>query len=188
MTVPAPDTEHPSALHTEAAEIAAIHRELGIPPDYSTRTGLRLYTDAEDLAFVGEDVFGRPQRMTPHTAIQWQAMYKRAQAKDVILLLVSAFRSVRYQRELISHKLTAGQKIADILKVNAAPGYSEHHSGCALDLTTGDSASLDEGFENTRAFAWLGKHGGEFGFRMSYPRGNPHGITYEPWHWMCRDG
>jgi D-alanyl-D-alanine carboxypeptidase len=26
-------------------------------------------------------------------------------------------------------------------------------------------------------------HAGDHGFRMSYPRGNPHGISYEPWHW-----
>ena len=24
---------------------------------------------------------------------------------------------------------------------------------------------------------------GDFGFVMSYPRDNPHGIVYEPWHW-----
>ena len=23
----------------------------------------------------------------------------------------------------------------------------------------------------------------DFGFEMSYPRGNPHGVDYEPWHW-----
>lgn len=182
----------PAYLHQpptdQAAGIAAIHRELGIPEDYAVRTGLRLHPDAEELEFVGEDVFGRPQRMTPRTAVQWQAMCKRAQKQDVTLLLVSAFRSVRYQQELIAHKLAAGQNINRILTVNAAPGYSEHHSGCALDLTTADCASLDTGFETTNAFAWLTQHGAEFGFRLSYPRGNPHGITYEPWHWMCLDG
>lgn len=171
-----------------AARIAAIHRALGIPADYSLRTGLRLHPDAEELEFVDEDVFGRPQRMTPRTAVHWQDMSKRAQEQGVILLLVSAFRSVRYQQELIEHKLAAGQDIAHILKVNAAPGYSEHHSGCALDLTTEDCASLDTSFEATKAFAWLTQHGGEFGFRLSYPRDNPHGINYEPWHWMCLHG
>ena len=27
---------------------------------------------------------------------------------------------------------------------------------------------------------------GEFGFHLSYPRDNPHGIAYEPWHWCWR--
>jgi LAS superfamily LD-carboxypeptidase LdcB len=28
-----------------------------------------------------------------------------------------------------------GQAMVDILRVNAAPGYSQNHTGCALDLT-----------------------------------------------------
>ena len=27
------------------------------------------------------------------------------------------------------------------------------------------------------------RRGDDFDFVMSYPRDNPHGITYEPWHW-----
>ncbi|MGO4780892.1 D-alanyl-D-alanine carboxypeptidase family protein, partial [Lysobacter sp. 2RAB21] len=37
--------------------------------------------------------------------------------------------------------------------------------------------------EHTGAFAWLREQAGGYGFVMSYPRGNPHGIVYEPWHW-----
>ncbi|HVT32680.1 MAG TPA: D-alanyl-D-alanine carboxypeptidase family protein, partial [Rhodanobacteraceae bacterium] len=33
------------------------------------------------------------------------------------------------------------------------------------------------------AFAWLKRHASRFGFRLSYPRRNRHGIAYEPWHW-----
>ncbi|HEX7917653.1 D-alanyl-D-alanine carboxypeptidase family protein, partial [Rudaea sp.] len=36
------------------------------------------------------------------------------------------------------------------------------------------------------AFAWLTKNAGTFGFAMSYPRGNPHALAYEPWHWCWR--
>jgi hypothetical protein len=25
---------------------------------------------------------------------------------------------------------------------------------------------------------------GRHGFRLSYPRDNPHGVIYEPWHWF----
>ena len=42
---------------------------------------------------------------------------------------------------------------------------------------------LEEEFERSDAFAWLTRRAGEFGFRMSYPRDNPHGVAYEPWHW-----
>ncbi|MET0229666.1 MAG: D-alanyl-D-alanine carboxypeptidase family protein, partial [Rhodanobacteraceae bacterium] len=33
------------------------------------------------------------------------------------------------------------------------------------------------------AFRWLMRHAKRFGFRLSYPRSNRHGIAYEPWHW-----
>ena len=32
-------------------------------------------------------------------------------------------------------------------------------------------------------YAWLKDNAARFRFRLSYPRDNPHGIAYEPWHW-----
>ena len=49
-----------------------------------------------------------------------------------------------------------------------------------------DEPPAEESFEATDAFAWLTGNAGDFGFQMSYPRDNPHGITYEPWHWCHR--
>jgi D-alanyl-D-alanine carboxypeptidase len=34
----------------------------------------------------------------------------------------------------------------------------------------------------------LQRHAATYGFRMSYPRGNAHGISYEPWHWFWIGG
>jgi LAS superfamily LD-carboxypeptidase LdcB len=42
---------------------------------------------------------------------------------------------------------------------------------------------LDEEFAATVAYRWLEEHAPGFGFTLTYPRGNPHGIGYEPWHW-----
>ena len=70
-----------------------------------------------------------------------------------------------------------------ILRVNAAPGFSEHHTGRAVDLGTHDCEALEEEFEQTDAFVWLERNAESFGFAMSYPRGNASGFAYEPWHW-----
>ena len=70
--------------------------------------------------------------------------------------------------------------------MNAAPGYSEHHTGCAVDIATPGSRPLTEEFEDSQAFRWLTDNAGKFGFSMSYPRNNPAGFIYEPWHWACR--
>ncbi len=168
-----------------AARVAAIHRELGIPADYAARRGLQLRPEAAELAAIGVDIFGRAQQLAPHAAAPWQAMRAQALQDDIVLLVVSAFRALDYQRDLIARKLASGQRLADILKVNAAPGYSEHHTGCALDLTAAGYAPLETEFDSTAAFAWLKRHAQGFGFRLSYPRDNAHGIAYEPWHWAC---
>ena len=75
------------------------------------------------------------------------------------------------------------EAIEDILRVNTAPGYSEHHTGRAVDIATPGSRPLTEEFEDTDAFRWLTARAVEFGFSMTYPRDNPWGIAYEPWHW-----
>ena len=163
--------------------LAALHAELGIPADYGARTGLVPCEEANELVSIGPDVMGREQRLSPRTAAAWHGMRAAAERDGVQLLVVSGFRSVDYQRALIQRKLDNGRSIAEILKVNAAPGYSEHHTGRALDLTAPDCPPLEQGFETTRAFAWLMQHAASHGFRLSYPRDNPHGISYEPWHW-----
>ena len=66
-----------------------------------------------------------------------------------------------------------------------APGASEHHTGLALDLVSSEYTSLDEGFENTEAFAWLQEHAWEYGYILRYPRDKESitGVIYEPWHY-----
>jgi D-alanyl-D-alanine carboxypeptidase len=169
------------------ASIARAHA-LGVPRDYASVRGLRRVREPARLVFIGYDTQERPQWLTPHAARAWASMSTAAALERVELQIVSAFRSVEYQLGILERKLARGQPLAQILKVSAAPGYSEHHSGRALDLTTPGFAALEPEFENSPAFAWLKKHARRFGFRLSYPRRNPHGISYEPWHWCFHTG
>ncbi len=163
-----------------------LHRELGIPDDYA-EGGPPGYEEPAELVEVGPNLVGRMQRLTPAAAGRWTSMQSEAAADGVTLLLVSGFRSVDYQARLIRKKINAGQTIDDILRVNAAPGHSEHHTGRAIDVATPGSRPLTEDFETTPAFAWLTREAGRFGFTMTYPRDNPWGISYEPWHWSLKD-
>jgi len=169
-----------------ARRVREISQELGIPPDYGARHQLRLQPEAVKLHSIGTDIYGREQRMFGRAAHAWRRMQSCAQSESVELQAVSAFRTVDYQAGLIRQKLKKGQALEEILKVSAAPGFSEHHSGRAIDVTTPGSEVLEEPFEKTAAFEWLSAHAGEFGFALSYPRGNPHGVAYEPWHWAWR--
>lgn len=163
----------------------ALLAELGIPADYGTDPALRCYAEATELVDVGPNIVGRMQRLAPATADAWRAMQSAAAQDDVELVLVSGFRSAIYQADLIRAKLKAGQEIDAILKVNVAPGYSQHHTGNAVDIATPGSKPLLEEFEDSPAFAWLRDNAIQYGFTLSYPRDNGEGISYEPWHW-CR--
>lgn len=160
-----------------------LHSELGIPADYG-RDGTRAeFEEATELVEVGPNLVGRMQRLTPRAAARWAEMREAAEAEGITLLIVSGFRSIDYQARLIRKKINAGQTVSEILAVNAAPGHSEHHTGRAIDIATPGSRPLTEEFEDSAAFRWLERHAGDYGFTMSYPRNNPAGFVYEPWHW-----
>lgn len=137
------------------------------------------------LAETGSD--GREYLLEPDTATAWRAMKAAAAQDGVLMELASAFRSVGRQTEILQDKLAAGISIEEALRWVAPPGYSEHHTGRAIDISTPGQAALEEDFETTPAYAWLQAHAAAHGFAMSYPRGNASGYGYEPWHW-CFQG
>ena len=92
-------------------------------------------------------------------------------------------QSIRVGTYLFRQKLAAGREIEAILRVNAAPGFSEHHTGRAVDIATPGTRPLTAEFENSKAFAWLTANAATFGFTMPYGRGNVFGFEFEPWHW-----
>jgi len=182
----AEDTPAPPARSADTRACIAQSHALGVPRDYARQRKLTRVREPARLVFIGYDTRQRAQWLGPRAARAWTRMREAAAQDGVPLQIVSAFRSVEYQLGILQRKLDRGQSIAEILRVSAAPGYSEHHSGRALDITTPGFATLEEEFEKSPAFAWLKKNARRFGFRLSYPRRNPHGIAYEPWHW-CFD-
>ncbi|TJY58818.1 D-alanyl-D-alanine carboxypeptidase family protein [Sinimarinibacterium sp. CAU 1509] len=156
---------------------------LGIDAAQIAQRGLRRFDEARRLAPAGVGPDGRDKFLTPATLAAWNAMHRAAHAAGIELLLISGFRSYAFQAALIRAKLDRGMSLDQALGVNAPPGYSEHHSGRAIDIGVHGCAALDEAFELTSAFRWLQQYAGTFGFRLTYPRNNPEGFVYEPWHW-----
>jgi len=150
---------------------------------YAERSGLDLVPEPEWLALAGFDRYRRPLWLLAPAARAWTHLREAALRDGVVLEAISGYRSHDYQLGIFERKLTRGQSVDGILAVNAAPGFSEHHAGTALDIGTPGEPPAEESFEHTPAFAWLQANAGGFGFAMSYPRDNPHGIVYEPWHW-----
>lgn len=157
--------------------------KLGVRPELLRLRGLFHHSEAKllQVAEVGED--GREHLLIPEAAEAWQRLKYATAAEGVELFIVSAFRSVARQAEIIHRKLQSGLKIEEILKVNAPPGYSEHHTGRAVDLSTPGVRPLEIEFETTAAFRWLQCNAAGYGFALSYAPGNAEGYQYEPWHW-----
>lgn len=152
-----------------------------LPGDYVKR--MPAHPEGSPLSSVGRDTSGRDALLVPAAADAWLAMKAAASRDGAELLLISAFRGVDRQREIVARKVASGQPLSEILRVSAYPGFSEHHSGRAVDLGAPGCSDLTERFEQTQQFAWLTRHAGRFGFSLTYPRENRYGIAYEPWHW-----
>jgi zinc D-Ala-D-Ala carboxypeptidase len=165
-------------------QVAQILRELGISKNFGERKPFR---EATGLVSIGGDIYGREQKLAPSAASAWRKLKMAAEGDGVTLQIVSAFRSVAYQRQIIERKLAAGQTMEQILRVSAVPGYSEHHTGRAIDITSSICKPLTEEFEQTPEFAWLVRRAKDFGFLMTYPRDNKFGVIYEPWHWTFQE-
>jgi D-alanyl-D-alanine carboxypeptidase len=172
------------ATATRAA-IRATLRE--VPIDYGASRGLVRQREPQRLALAGIDVSQRECWLLPAVARRFVALQRAAAADGIALQLVSGFRSAAYQARILERKRARGAPMAQILEVNAAPGYSEHHGGRAVDLATPGHPVIEAGFEQSPAFAWLSSHAARWRLRLSYPRGNRHGIVYEPWHWYFED-
>lgn len=160
---------------------------LGVPRNYGRTRHLRLQREPSRLVSIGNDIHGREQWLQPRAARALAQLREAALRDDIELQVVSAFRSIEYQLGIVERKLARGLGIDEILRTSAAPGYSEHHTGRCADFTTPGYTALEEEFEHSPAFAWLARNAVRFGFTLSYPPGNRHGIAYEPWHWCWHE-
>ncbi len=107
------------------------------------------------------------------------------------LLVESGYRSPAYQLyTFVFYMPKHGYSIKETNRWVALPGHSEHGNPDrqaidfinAYGINGDDEGQTVESFEKLPEFEWLKKRAKEFGFEMSYPRGQKD-TTYEPWHW-----
>lgn len=156
---------------------------LGITPDILSGLRLPAFADADEVVLAETMADGTRHLLVPEASCAWREMKLAAHRDGVVIEIVSAFRNVHEQAGIIRDKLGRGMPISAILTLSAPPGYSEHHTGCAVDINTPGCEPREQPFEHTEAFRWLEQHARRFRFSMSYPRGNALGFIYEPWHW-----
>ena len=125
-------------------------------------------------------------RLHQAAANKFMEMQGAARNQGIILTPLSGFRSVEDQDYLFFD--VKEQRVQDATKraeVSAPPGYSEHHTGYAIDIGDGNvpATNVSPNFEKTAAFRWLEENAARYSFELSFPPDNPQGISYEPWHW-----
>lgn len=127
--------------------------------------------------------YGRKLRKEASTAAYRLAMAMYAEGKGS-LIIQSAYRSYAEQktihaRQVERYGLKAGEALA------ARPGYSEHQTGWALDVSArGQGCQIRVCFGQTKAGLWLAQNAYKYGFIVRYPNNATPttGYQYEPWH------
>ena len=168
-------------------DIRSLLATLQISLDVIASRSLVLHPQATDLVVAEIDESGKEYLLAPAAAEAWRAMQAAAMKDGVVIRIASAFRTIDRQAEIVRSKLQSGMSLESILCASAPPGYSEHHSGRAVDLTTDGERALEQEFEQTAAFVWLSGNASRFGYFLSFPRNNRFGYVYEPWHWCFND-
>ena len=170
----------------KSVKIKAIEflEKLGVDTDFISERGLPSFVDATNLVVADVSQSGREHELVLDAANAWQKMKSAAYSQDINLIIISAYRSFARQCEIVQHSIDHAEDIASLFKTSAPPGYSEHHSGKAIDIGTMGCKPLSQEFGETAAFNWLVDNAKDFGFRLSYPENNKYGFKFEPWHWF----
>ena len=167
-----PDTQESDSVNQEAEQ--------------QTLLGHLEYKEAPEWEIVAVNAGGRRIRLRKSAAEKFNQMVRDAQKAGVRLVPISGFRSVKEQEKLfIRVGAQRNQTPAQRASVSAPPGHSEHHTGYAVDIGDGavPATNLSTKFEKTKAFKWLEANAPRYSFELSFPEGNPQGVSYEPWHW-----
>jgi LAS superfamily LD-carboxypeptidase LdcB len=115
----------------------------------------------------------------------FKQMQSSAERDGIYLQAVSGHRSYKDQDDLFNKQIAKRGSRLEASRLSAPAGYSEHHTGYALDI--GDMRNPDEvltlSFEQSAAFRWLQHNASAYGFELSFPKNNRMNVSYEPWHW-----
>lgn len=145
-----------------------------------TEDDLVVVREMKNQAYSVKDytVLIRPQAMDALNSMLLD--FYNATGNDDIMVR-SGHRTLEYQQGLYDDELAATGAVSSSLV--AMPGYSEHHTGLAVDFTTYDGEYYTD-FDGTGDYEWIMNNCWRYGFVNRYPAGKE-ALTFidnEPWH------
>lgn len=112
------------------------------------------------------------------------SLLAKAKTEGIPLIVTSAYRGSGYQHYLLLALLRQDAYcLGKTFQRVALPEESEHSCVDFPAIDFGVLGGEDIPFEQTETYRWLERNAPQAGFRLSYPRNNPVGIAFEPWHW-----
>ncbi|MEN9228521.1 MAG: M15 family metallopeptidase [Gloeomargarita sp. GMQP_bins_120] len=140
------------------------------------------------VASYGRGQYQRYVEMEREAALALFRLLNAARDEGLWIIPISGFRTVDYQAQLFQRQVQKQGSEMAAARISAPPGYSEHHTGLAIDLGDGAAAArgerdVTESFGQSPVYRWLQQHAHQYGFELSFPPNNPQGVMFEPWHW-----
>lgn len=123
--------------------------------------------------------------VAPVTATAYKQLKAAVLAQKLGTLCInSGYRSYASQKAIHAARVsalgkTAGEKLA------ARPGYSEHQTGLAIDISTTALSCRIGNFGSSKASKWIAENAWQYGFLVRYPSNSKTAVTgyvWEPWH------
>lgn len=115
-------------------------------------------------------------------ALTW--MLNDANSQGVPIRITSGYRSFHEQKALHNNSLYRLGEATTLLS-SARAGYSEHHTGLAVDLGgLHGRCRVQACFADTPEGQWLAANSWKYGYILRYRQGKTDitGFTFEPWH------
>lgn len=178
------DTADPTAVPATEAQktdgidyMALVNKTHALPEDWED-----LLVTVHTINTVGDDVEVEKKAYDAYLLLKAQL-----ESEGIYVDLDSARRSVAEQQRIMDD-FTAKYGADYAAKTVAKPGYSEHHTGLALDLYLiidgKDIVENEDMIQYPDIWAKIHEKLADYGFILRYLDGEEHitGYGYEPWH------
>ena len=122
--------------------------------------------------------FNRTIKVEKETYRNYLALKNYLKRNNIEIVIESSYRSIEEQK----------QTLEQYKEYAAIPGYSEHHTGLAIDICVYVDNRLiyenDDMIKLKDLFNQIHLSLADYGFILRYPKGkeNITGYNYEPWH------
>ncbi len=171
------NTSVPNEVEGKTDYLVLVNKQNKLPSTWEETVELEDVKNAYD-----EDI-----KVEKEALAQFKKLREALLKEGVNIELDSSYRSVKRQQE-IWDEFTEKYGEDYVKKYVAVPGYSEHHTGLAIDVCLKKDGKLiyenDDMMKEKEIWAKVHKKLADYGFILRYPEGKDSitGYAYEPWH------